>query len=438
MECPYLNCRSDNTEPGKNACPDCFRKLKICKNCSEPNRVMAVYCRECGKKLLNSDMKWPVYRGSSQRLGVSRFTLNPANTNIRIKEKGNFYLPDKCKSLLMDESYLYAFSIDGHIKIIDIFQKPPRESVSFNVGGPFSSEPALCNGSLYVGTGQGLQAYSLGILLSGRPLTKPRWEVPVAGIVREMLPVEIRNENSTKNRLLFTIKINNNRDELHAVDNIQSSKPDSFKVIDQGRLSSIAIFSSKDKTKGKKVYFLSRHQGNINLNRIDYSKHADSEKEPITIEGAPSEFKTLLPIAVIGARIFAVFTEKDTLCRLDADTGRCNQIAKNVKYFALPAIKYPVVVDSEGLFLPSKDRKAKIEKGQSVTCDPLILEDYAVVLGMRDGTIRLYDIHSPGLPFQQRVSEMSNQKITALAASGDIMAVGNDAGLVKTFGFEGR
>ena len=182
----------------------------------------------------------------------------------------------------------------------------------------------------------------------------------------------------------------------------------------------------------KKVYFLSEDQIGLRLHLTDYSKNSGAEAVSLMVKGAPSPFRERVPIAVIGARIFLVFRKEETLCRLDANTGEVDrQFCKNIREFAMAGINDPVATISEGLFFQRINKKVDIGNNQTIKGSPLILKDCAVVVGMRDGNVHLYDLHNPALPLIWSVSEHSDEEITVLAASQNIIAAGNDKGRVR-------
>lgn len=245
MRCPYLDCKAD-IAGGRTRCQKCERQLKICRKCATSNRVFAVHCRECGTPLPDSDADWPMFKQSAQGLGVNRFVITKKFPEIRPEHEENFRLPDRCKSLLVYDNYLFAISQGGEVKVVDISQVPFKELTSFNVGGKVYSVPALNHGSLYIGAEKSLQAYSLGKLFSDTSAVEPRWTVPVnATPIRSLLPVE--------NRLLFTLAYPDRHHEICMISDIETDHPGSPATLHSGsHLSSMAAHFT---AKNKKVYF---------------------------------------------------------------------------------------------------------------------------------------------------------------------------------------
>ncbi len=391
-----------------------------------PNRSFAVYCRECGGALPDSASDWPVFKGSSQAIGVNRFVISARVSELSIEEMGAFQLPDRCKALLMYEDHLFAISQSGEVKIIDVSQEPVKERISFNAGGNIYAVPALHQGSLYVGTEKSLQAYSLGHLFPQAPSARPRWELPLSGTpIRSLVPVE--------NRLFLMLACPDRRHQIHVVNDIQTDPPEPpIKVYAGSHLSSMA---GHFMAKSKKIYFLSDEgAGRIKLHFMEHAAGSNPERVSLPLKRPPSEFRKQIPIAVIGAKIFTVFRKEETLYRLDANSGEIDSlICKNVKNFAMASISDPVVINSRGLFLKRMNQQIDLEDGQTIKGSPLVLKDCAVALGMGDGNIRLYDIRNPGSFKICEVSDRPTDQITTMAAVKDIIAAGNDKGVVKIY-----
>jgi len=423
LNCPYLDCNYRKIQTDTIHCPDCSRYLKTCERCSSPNRAFAVYCCECGKLLPESDADWPAFKGGWQRLGLNRFVLNRRIPELGTGEMGGIQLSDPCKSLLICDRHLFAISQSGEIKVADISQNHIREVTSFHAGGNIYAMPVIERGSLYMAAEKELLAYSLGNMFSQKAPVSPRWEISSDGTpIRELLAFQ--------NRLFFTLTYPDRHHEIHALDSIRSVQPKPPEKLCAGpRLSSIAGHYTE---KVKKVYFLSEDQIGLRLHLTDYSKNSGAEAVSLMVKGAPSPFRERVPIAVIGARIFLVFRKEETLCRLDANTGEVDrQFCKNIREFAMAGINDPVATISEGLFFQRINKKVDIGNNQTIKGSPLILKDCAVVVGMRDGNVHLYDLHNPALPLIWSVSEHSDEEITVLAASQNIIAAGNDKGRVR-------
>ena len=422
MNCPYLDCDAANIQGDETHCDKCRGQLKICKKCSTPNRSFAIYCRECGTPLPDSDTDWPIFKQSPQRLGVNRFVITRKFSKVKPKHEEHLRLPGRCRSLLVYDNYLFAISQGGEVKVVDISQVPFRELTSFNTGGNVYSVPALNHGSLYIGTEKSLHAYSLGNLFSGNSSVEPRWTVPVSATpVQSLLPVE--------NRLLFTLAYPDRYRGICMISNIETAHPEPPAEIYKG--SHLSSMAGHFTARNKKVYFLSVNGSEeVELHCIDNT--SGSELVTLPVKKAPSKFRKIIPIAIIGASIFVVFRKEETLCRVDTATGEINAlICKNVKDFVMAGINEPIVNNSRGLFFKRINRQAELEDGQTIRGNPLVLKDFALVVGMGDGNVHLYDIRKPEIPVVWDVSEQPTEKITALAASKNIIMAGNDKGLVK-------
>lgn len=425
MNCPYLNCAMQEINAGASHCPECLNPLKNCQKCNAPNRAFTVYCRDCGEPLADSEANWPMLNGGPRQLGSSRFAINAKLESFKVEELGAFSLSGWCQSLLFYDNYLFAFSKNGDVKVIDISQDTIRELAHFNVGAKIYSYPAIENGSLYVGSENHVHAYTLAHLFAAKESFEPRWELAMPGTpIKALIP--------TLNRLFCTLTFPDRRYEIAVVektDGISPSKPESlYKGM---HLSSLA---GNFVGKSKKVYFLSQEAGDMILHCVDYGQGQELSPEikKTPVKGASSKFRKRIPIAVMGARLYFVFQNRNELCCLDAYTGEIiSHLHKNVKEFVMAGINAPVAADATGLFIKKINKHIPFNTGTAIKGSPLILKNCAVVLGMQDGSVHFYDLTAPGLAQIWRVSDGPDEHITALAASKKIIAAGNKRGLVK-------
>jgi hypothetical protein len=424
LNCPYLDCTCENIQDSETRCPNCRRYLKTCSKCSAFNRAFAMYCRNCGAQLPATETNWSEFKGGPQRLGNAGFLIGKRVPDIKTEDIGTFNVSKFCKSLLIYDQYLFAFSVEGEITVADISKTPVKPFISFHAGGNIYAVPAISQGSLYVGTEKYLRAYSLGNLFS-EPTAKPdpRWELPVSGTpVRELLPV--------KDQLYFMTIFPDRHYEICAVKDIQAAR-----IKPSGRCFSglhVSSLAGIHTDKIRKIYFLSQDQNGTRLHLIDHARGTVFEPEILPVKGGTAGFRKRIPIAVIGAKIFFVLKTEDTLCRLDAHTGEIDsKFCKNVREFSMAGINDPIISTSKGLLFQRIGKKAELGEGQAIRGAPLILKDCAAAVGMRGGAVRLYDIHDPALPLIWSVSENPGEPVTSLAASENIIAAGNEKGLVK-------
>ena len=429
MDCPYYDCNSENIQKNDKYCPDCKRRIKFCNssNCSSANRVFAVYCRECGEKIPDRETNWMMFKGGTHRTGISRFDTGINNigelNSLNENEIFSFDMSGYCKSILIYENYVFTFSHKGEIYIVDISQEP--SPIIFNAGGEIFSEPAICDGSLYVGTRNSIQAYTLDKLVSKNSTYEPRWNMPVNGIpIKALFPFG--------DRLYYTLMIDKKHHEIYAIKNLSKERPDSSECINKGPyLSSIAgIYAPKN----KKAYYLSGTT-NLKLNIIDHTNNINSpEYSSIKIQKAPSKFEEHVPIAVLGSKIFAVFKEKEYLCRIDSKNGEVERnIVQSAKEFALAGLNDPIVVTSAGLYFKKFDHQINLsrEERKTIKGSPVILKNHAIAVGMQGGAVRFYDIHNKGFPIEWDISSGYDDFITSIASSRNIIAAGNQKGTVK-------
>lgn len=424
MNCPYPNCNTSELKNSDIYCPECQKPLKRCPACATANRSFAVYCRNCAGRLPESKYNWPMAKGGPQGLGINRHNKPGKVADMSIRDIKTIRLPDWCRCILVYDDHLFAFSQGGQVDITDISRSTAVHVLSFNLGSNIISMPAVHQGSLYVGVERHIYAYSLGALIAGQPNAEPRWGLQTTGTpIKSLVPVG--------NELYYTLMNLEKRHEIHVIQNIQGAYVNSSVKITAGdHLSSIAGVST---AKTHKIYFLSAANRNENhLHVINHSRGKKPDTKVVPIRSAPSRFRKRIPIAVIGAQVYLVFQKDNSLCRIDGNTGQIDRIfCKHVKDFVLEGLNEPIVTTSQGAFIRKTNREITLSSGESIRSWPLILKDRAVVLGMKDGSLHLYDIHNPGLPRIWEVSEKPSDFITAMAAYKNVIAAGNSKGVVK-------
>ena len=426
MNCPYLNCQHNNIQNFQESCPDCKRQIIVCPECNVGNRIYAKYCRNCGERIIGNDNNWQSCKGSSQRSGLSRYVISTPFESLQIKEIGEVNLSAPCQCLLIYHNILFCISQNGEIKLMEIGQNSLKQLNYFTAGNEIYCNPAIANGSLFVATKNSIQAYTLGMIASKMPSAGPRWEFSVEGIpVGSLFPCS--------NRLYFNLffKHNNQHREIHAIDQIVSTTPIKPECIHAGPY--VSLVAGNMTKKVKNAYFLSSSNGDINIHMFDHSQKDHIQTSIIPVKKPESDFIPQIPIAVIGAKIFAVFKNKETLFRIDATSGKIDlRLCQNTKEFSMAGVNDPVVVNPKGIFIKRIDQQIELSKErQLVKGHPVILRNTAIVFGTKNGTVKMYDLMNPGLSKDWNLSIKNSESITSIAASKNIIAAGNQNGKIK-------
>ena len=427
MECPYNDCNQNFNDNKKNFCTGCNRKIKYCNRCGKTyNRVYAVYCRNCGEKISDNEINWQMSRGGYSKTGISRYDIGfniNSLVDLKNQEITKFQLSGPCKSLLIYENYLFAISMKGDVQIYEILEKSLNKKIVFNLGESIFSEAAIADGSLYIGTKDYINAYSLCKLLSNNPSSEYRWQQEVTGTpIKSLIPVD--------DTLYFNLIFDDKHQEIHAITNISDNLPD-LNVIHEGPyLSSIA---ANYNSKVQKVYFFSNTGPKNTLHVIDINNGYDDILD-IPLKKPGTRFNDKIPVSVLGTKVFAVFEGKNELRQIDSNSGFVEKnLGPNTKDYAMASLDNPVIVDTKGLKFASSgyDIDLTIER-QQVSGAPLILKNRGVVIGMRNGVVRIYDLENPaGTKKVWRISDNKPVFITSIVSSKNIIASGDQNGTVR-------
>jgi hypothetical protein len=436
VSCPYLQpqCPQGDLAVETDRCPQCRRVLKPCPACGTANRAFANFCRSCRTRLPAVSGNWLSHRGNVQRLGLNALPatgLGPQEGFEIQEEDLKLELGDTCRSLLGYDRHLIAVSQSGTIEVCD--PQVPAASLRLKTEGPISCEPCIENGILYLGSPARLTAYSLGALTLAQPRLVPQWQLHLPGTPVQALTV-------LADRLYVTIVNSDVRREVLVLENLERNPPAAVR-----RLHSSAKLSwtAADPTSQQLVFF-SQQGESLQLHRV---VHDGDRPELATqpLAGVPYPLAENVPIAFLEGKIFGVFGDDEKLCRIDATSGELEQaLGDDTKLFSLSQ-------DGDGrwdgdgaqifangihfLRAARTERFAPLER--VVKGSPILLKGRAVVVGMLDGRVRLYDLSR--LPrYEQVRPTVGSEPITALAAFDSYVAVGNAKGVVKLLTLRSR
>ena len=153
--CPYLACgERTNLDGAERFCGQCGTSFDICPSCRATNRLLAVFCRGCGKRLENE--AWPMYPGLRDRAAARGI----------IQSLGEVLPPYPVH--LGAEVLVAPIAADG---LIIVTQSDERITLLNEMNGeiighlafsqPVAVTPALHAGTLFVAAGAGLSAFDL-------------------------------------------------------------------------------------------------------------------------------------------------------------------------------------------------------------------------------------------------------------------------------------
>ena len=428
MYCPYDNCHDKDIKSRQQYCLSCHQPLLFCKKCNYPNRSYAAFCTHCGSNIPPDKYDCLSFKGGLQRSNLNHYKINKNFEDCKINPQKTIQLDSLCKSILVYNYYLFLFSLKGEIQIFSLLNEIKRMR-KFYADDNIYTDPAIFDGTLYIGTRRSISAYAVPTLLSeDNASTEPRWKMQLKDNdtpIKALVPIG--------DRLYFNVATERQTQKICAINNIKKTNPDSIVQIHAGP--NVSIIAGNWSEKSKKIYFLSEVKNQIQLHTAD---HIDNKFPRIlskTIQNAPSGCDFRIPIASIGRKVFVTFKNKETLYRIDAESGELDQkICENVKDFALANANSAFVVNSKGLFFHGSSRKQiDLSKQRlSIKIAPYILNNFAVLAGLQNGTVHVYDYFNPtSFPKNWDISDKDNLAITCLVAYQNILIAGNQEGTVK-------
>ncbi|MGZ8708952.1 MAG: zinc ribbon domain-containing protein [Thermoanaerobaculia bacterium] len=411
VTCPYSEPKCNARVAADARRCQCGRALKRCNACEEHNRAFANFCRACGRAL-SSHSNWTGFRGSTRRLGFN--PDGPGANHVTVPLRLELHLGSECRGLLAYDGHLIAVSHNGVVAIADVLAD--TFVCRFQAPGPVTAQPCIRNGILYLAGGGRLSAYSLGPVTQRGPRVQTLWTVPLGGTpIHALTPVG--------DRLYVTVASLSWR-EVQVIENVD--RPGTPQRV-HGALRMTWV--AADPGQGNAVFF-SQNDGEEMQLHVAGSKlttHA------VTLDQLPEH-----PIAVIGRTVFGIFGEARRLVRIDTTTGAVEEpLAEDTQFFALSHAREEewdresVVIDSSGIAFSSagvRDTFGPLDR--AVKGSPLIIRNSAVVVGMDDGRVRVYDVaHLPR--HEVWVVGVTSSPITALASFDAFIAAGNREGVVE-------
>ncbi len=421
--CPYLDCYGELKGPGD--CSQCGRPSKSCGACGARVRLFASYCHVCGRLLLSREKDWLTFKGSPGRLGTSRFklgwTLSQLDDVNPLQRLNRFLINGPCSSLLTHDAHLFALSVTGSLAVLPLAEGVELKSSPwlFELGAPVSTEPTIHRGSYYVAAGHRLFAFTLSdAAVSGMAR---RWafnfgkSVPVCSIlaVDDSLYVTLAHDPQYKTGSMVRL------------DGVSGKEPPKAVVLHNGYMPSSAAGTSD----GKEVLFLAADTKDVYCGIV-----AHHGKEAVLrwrrVDNPPSPVDPVHPIAARSGKIFAIFKRGQSLCRIDAESAKFDEmIVQNARRFSLSANGNVLAVTPSDIVMPTRNLIKALPPGHNVVSQPFILGDVVAVMGLGGGDVWMLDMSTMTRSMMWRVPGASGG-ITVLAPYGDLLVIGDEKGAV--------
>lgn len=413
MNCPYSESKCASDIPATAQRCQCRRFIRRCTRCNTSNRAFANFCRACGTTLPASGSNWSGYKGGPHRLGLNSTAVG-AELAMR-DAKLKLQLGGPCRSLLGYDGHLIAVSDNGVVEIGEPLLG--KRLCRFQTAGKISVAPCIEDGILFLGAPGQLSAYSLAPTTLDTPRVRQLWQMPVQGTPIHALTVV--------GSRLFVSVASPDRQEVQVIDQADTAQPSAPRTIHAGRRLS---WTAADPNAKQAVFF----------------SHSDSTGVLLHVAGSnvathrvALDAMTDDPIAFLGGSVFGVFGSARRLYRIDAASGTIVEpLDKDTHLFALSRSgeewdRDGVHIDSRGVtFRRTGIRDTFGTHERAVRGSPLIVQGSAAIVGMEDGSVRVYDfVHAPR--YESWVVGDGNASITALATFESYVTAGNSEGVVE-------
>jgi hypothetical protein len=213
--------------------------------------------------------------------------------------------------------------------------------------------------------------------------------------------------------------------EIHSLDRLGEDTPGKLrKVYTARQVSPLAA----NLPPAHSAYFVTQNGQGAHVGRLDGS--LTPHVLPLTTH--PGSLAHHHPIAVIGRHLFVVFGANDALCQIDASESLFRrQLCTDARFFALVGAGDGLVVQSDRLLFLRAGREIAVEPGGRVSTSPVILRDFAAVVGLQDGQIRVYDLDNPYFPKDAQISEDPSDPVRVIASWRDYVAAGTESGTFR-------
>lgn len=179
--CPYLMCGERiNTDSATQFCGQCGNVFNVCAACRVTNRLLAVFCRGCGKQMETD--AWPMHPG----LRARHLKSDSINFIGEVQPPFPIHLgADVSVQPIAAEGITIVSQQGGAVTLFSELNGERIGSLSFTDN--ITATPALHAGNLFVAAGRRIHSFDLANFLSESAASQPppEWAFECAGDVIE-------------------------------------------------------------------------------------------------------------------------------------------------------------------------------------------------------------------------------------------------------------
>jgi hypothetical protein len=380
-------------------------------------------------------MDWSVFKGSRGCHGAYRLKPTWAFAQLDgdnpLKRTGSFLLNGSCRSILTYDRHIFAVSstdTDGSIVVAPLMEMEDLQAYcwSLNLRAPVRARAVIHRGSLYVAAGSRLFAFTLSDV--GGAALQLRWSfdfrasVPVSVLlpIDDSLYVPVAHDPQYQRGCMIRL------------DNISSATQPRAVVLHDGLMPSPAAAMESEP---RSVFFLAADTVRLYCGMVSHQDGREPALAWRPVNNAFSPMDPVHPIAVHYGKIFSIFRQDQTLCRIDIQTAQVDDaIVRNARRFSLSTSGSPLVVTAANVMIPARRLAEDLLPGHIVHSHPLLLGDVAAVMGLGDGDVRIFDMANLARFRVWRVPG-AGAPVTHLAPYGDILVIGDAFGAITVTEF---
>jgi hypothetical protein len=427
--CPYSDC-GKAVAALDGSCDECQRFLKSCPRCSALNRAFANFCRLCRTSIPHGDGQWLGYMGGPQRSAYNGLRPRDAEADNTQRPVVSLAmdLDDACHSLLAYDRHLVAFGANGTVEIADPVTSTRH---TFTVDTPLTCQPCIDRGVAYVGSPNGIAAYSLGTVALAAASSPILWQIPLNGTPIHALTI-------MDNRLYVTVALRSGERELHVIDNCgpTTTRP-SIRVL---YANSALGWMAADPRRRQLVCF-SQDRTGVKLHVATTGASPELSTYALDVPALHNQ-----PIALLGGKAFGVFGDDRKLLVIDvARASSLQSLGSDTQLFALgrdsddawtgESVRVERQQETTIAFKP-RNTSDSLASGDRVAGGALVLvRGRTAAVGMEDGQVRLYDLDHLPRSYRWRPGRwragLSNDRITTLVSFQNYLAAGDARGAVR-------
>jgi outer membrane protein assembly factor BamB len=179
--CPYLMCGERiNIDSSIRFCNQCGNVFNVCSACRVTNRLLAIFCRGCGKKMETE--AWPMQAG----LRARQLRSDSINFIGEVQSPFPIHLGAEVSvQPIAADGITIISQRGGGVTILSELNGEKIGSLSF--GDNITATPALRAGNLFIAAGKRIYSFDLGHVLDEAAVSQatPEWVFECAGGVIE-------------------------------------------------------------------------------------------------------------------------------------------------------------------------------------------------------------------------------------------------------------